>query len=70
MRSIPLDKVPRKLLKLQKKISETVLQNEKRMLQQHSKDSTMMLQERDKEIIRRSLLGVFHERFNPKEFED
>ena len=27
------------------------------------------MSERDKEIISRSMLGVFHERFNPKEFE-
>ena len=47
-----------------------MLQNEKRMLQMHGKDSTSLLGERDKEIITRSMLGVFHERFSPKEFED
>lgn len=39
------------------------------MLQMHSKnDSSTLLSERDKEIIHRSMLGVFHERFNPKDF--
>ena len=58
-----------KLVKLQKKITETVLHNEKRMLQQHSKGSTTLLSDRDKEIIKRSMLGTFHERFNVKDFE-
>lgn len=66
---IPQEKVASKLLKLQKKISDTVLQNEKRFLQAYSKRGSLM-SERDKEIINRSMLGVFHERFNADEFRD
>ena len=67
---IPDEKVKEKLIKLQSKIQETILKNDhQRFLQMQLKDSSLVMNDHDKHIIERSMLGTFNSQFDAKEFE-